>query len=125
MKQTRFWIILIAVLLLVSILTSLLVLRTTAGTVAQIYLDGQCIRSVDLSRVDGASEFIVEGPAGSNTVRVEPGRICVSQADCPDQVCVHQGWISTGAAPVVCLPNRLVIRIEERKDGMELDGVSG
>lgn len=125
MKQTRFWVILIAALLLVSALASLLVLRRTAGTVAKIYLDGQCIRSIDLSRVDSASEFIVEGSAGSNTVRVEPGRICVSQADCPDQVCVHQGWISTGAVPVVCLPNRLVIQIEEQRNQMEIDGVSG
>lgn len=124
MKRTRFWVTLIAVLLLVSVLASLLVLRRTAGTVAKIYLDGQCIRSIDLSRVNSASEFIVEGPAGSNTVRVEPGRICVSQADCPDQVCVHQGWISTGAVPVVCLPNRLVIQIEEQRDQVEIDGVS-
>lgn len=125
MKQTRFWVILTAALLLVSVLASLPLLRRTQGTVAKIYLDGQCIRSIDLSQVDSPSEFTVEGPAGTNTIRVEPGRICVSQAGCPDQVCVHQGWISDGVVPVVCLPNRLVIQIEEQQAGAEIDGVSG
>ena len=48
---------------------------------------------------------------GTNTVQVEPGRIRVSAADCPDQVCVHQGWISTGVVPIVCLPHQIVIEI--------------
>ena len=47
------------------------------------------------------------------------GRIRVESADCPDQVCVDQGWISDGTVPVVCLPNRLVIQIEGGGDGLD------
>ena len=42
---------------------------------------------------------------------MEQGRIRVSQADCPDQVCVDQGWIADGTVPIVCLPHKLVIEI--------------
>lgn len=35
------------------------------------------------------------------------------EADCPDQVCVHAGWLTDSAAPIVCLPHRLVIRLEQ------------
>ena len=45
-------------------------------------------------------------------IRVEPGRIAVIGADCPDKVCVEAGWRSDSASPIVCLPHRLVIRIE-------------
>ena len=97
------------------------------GTVANIYRDGVCVRSVDLSRVTEPYEFTLTDVAGENTVRVEPGRIRVVAADCPDKICVNTGWISDSAAPIVCLPHRLVIRLEEGPaDGTKaLDGVAG
>ena len=124
MKSTKFWVIFIAVLLAVSVLGTVLVLGgQTDSVTANLYQDGRCIRSIDLSQVEEPYSFTVDGPAGTNTVLVEPGRICVSHADCPDQVCVRQGWISNGVVPIVCLPNRLVIQIEaERQDGV-IDGV--
>ena len=76
-------------------------------------MDGVCIRSVDLSEVKEPYEFTVETANGSNTVRVEPGRIAVISADCADETCVHTGWIGDRAIPIVCLPHRLVIRIEQ------------
>ena len=68
--------------------------------------------------------FTVEGPAGlTNTILVEPGRIRVSEADCPDQICVHQGFISDGTTPIVCLPNKLIIQIIG--GGEALDAAAG
>ncbi|MBR4895991.1 MAG: NusG domain II-containing protein, partial [Clostridia bacterium] len=65
--------------------------------------------------------------SGENTVRVETGRIRIVSADCPDKICVDTGWISDSAAPIVCLPHRLVIRLEEgpADDARALDGVAG
>lgn len=93
------------------------------GTIAQIYSDGVLVRTIDLSQVEEGYTFQVDGPSGANVVEVEPGRIRVQSADCPDQVCVHQGWISDGAVPIVCLPNRLVIRLTSESD-QEIDGVA-
>ena len=60
------------------------------GAVVQIVQDGTVIREIDLSRVARAYSFEVESAdGGRNTILVEPGRICVSEADCPDQICVH------------------------------------
>ncbi|MBQ3706435.1 MAG: NusG domain II-containing protein [Clostridia bacterium] len=104
------------------------ILQTRApGTVANIYQNGVCVRSVDLSKVGEPYEFTITDAAGENTVRVEPGRIRITAADCPDKICVNTGWISDSAAPIVCLPHRLVIRLEEGPaDGVKpLDGVAG
>jgi hypothetical protein len=74
--------------------------------------------------VEESFSFVVTAEdGGENTVLVEPGRICISEADCPDKVCVHQGYIENGVVPIVCLPNQLVIRIEGTDD--EFDGVAG
>ena len=124
MLKTKSWIIAIAaVLVLCAALSLWLLQRPAAGTVANIYQDGVCIRSVDLSAVTEPETFTIAGEHGVNTVLIEPGRICISGADCPDQVCVNAGWLSDSAAPIVCLPHRVVIRIESAPAG-QFDAVS-
>ena len=113
MVKTRTWIIIIAAALVISLaLTVFLAGRRASGTVANIYKDGVCIRSIDLALVTEPYSFKVSDGLGENTVLVEHGRICVSDADCPDRVCVDAGWLSDSAAPIVCLPHRLVIKLE-------------
>ena len=55
---------------------------------------------------------VTDRDGGENVISVEPGRIRISDANCPDHVCVDTGWISDGVIPIVCLPHQLVIRIE-------------
>ena len=85
--------------------------RPAKGKVAKIYVDGELMREVDLNKVTMQERFTVSTQRGENVVLIEPERICVESADCPDQVCVHAGWLSDSAAPIVCLPHRLVIEL--------------
>lgn len=101
--------------------------RSAPGLVANIYQDGVCIHSIDLSRVTRAETYSAECDSGVNVILVEPGRICILEADCPDQVCVQAGWLTDSVQPIVCLPHRLVIRLEktaEQTDANQIDGVS-
>lgn len=91
--------------------------------VARVELDGKVIREIDLTTVTEPYEFTVEAENGSNTVRVEPGRIAVTEADCPDKVCVKTGYIENSAVPIVCLPHRLAITVSGRDGGY--DAVAG
>lgn len=126
MKSTRFWVLLMGGLLAASLAATLLVWSARGEAVtAVVYQNGRQVAVLDLSQVDAPYSFPVEGPAGVNTVQVEPGRIRVSHADCPDQVCVRQGWISNGLAPIVCLPNKVIIQIEAGQEETDIDGVSG
>jgi len=124
LKSTKFWVILFAAVLLLSGAAAVHVFHgKTQGATANIYQDGVCLYSIDLSKVEEGYALEITGDTGIvNTVAVEPGRICVQDATCPDQVCVHQGWISNGVAPVVCLPNALVIKIENAPDA-DIDAV--
>lgn len=127
MIKTRTWIISFFIILIVCAVLSVILLSGPGNTtVANVYQDGNCIYSVDLSHVTEGYEFTVEDKNGFNTIRVEYGRICVIAADCQDATCVHMGWLSGGTAPIVCLPHRLVIRLEhtamETTDGF--DGVA-
>jgi hypothetical protein len=125
MVKTKTWVIgILAALLLCAGCALWLSTRSSPGTVANIYVDGACIRSVDLSRVTGTETYTVEDDLGVNVIQIEPGRIRVLEADCPDQVCVDAGWLTDSAAPIVCLPHRLVIRLEGRGADVSVDAVS-
>ena len=91
--------------------------------VAWISRDGVLLEEIDLDKVDVPRSFVLEDESGSNTVAVEKGRIRVSKANCPDQICANQGWISDGAVPIICLPHKLMIEIVG--GGGELDGGAG
>lgn len=81
---------------------------------ADLYQNGELLQTIRLDTVAAEYTFDVPGDAGAtNTVCVRPGSIAIVSASCPDQICVHQGFISTSLLPITCLPNRLVIRVRE------------
>ena len=100
------------------------VLSSRDGCVAVISQYGKTVREIDLSLVAKEYSFTVEAPDGGvNRVLVQPGRIRVEEADCPDQICVQQGWLPDGAMPIVCMPHGLSIEI--RDAAAHADVVSG
>ena len=96
--------------------------KTKTYSVAEIVSDGEVIETVDLSKVTGTYEIEVNTESGYNKISVEPGRIAVIEADCPDKICVNQGYIEAGNLPIVCLPHKLTITM---KGGGKIDAVSG
>ena len=110
--KTRTWIIMIALFTLIALAASawILMSRKSSG-IAEVILDGTVVREIDLKAVKEPYSFEVSSDKGSNVIRVEPGRICVTDADCKDHTCVKMGWLQDQATPIVCLPHKLVIRI--------------
>lgn len=90
---------LIAVVLLLSLT------RERGSSFAEVYHDGRLIRTVNL-KVD--SEYSLEV---GMVIKVEGGRISVIDSDCPDKLCVLQGAVDSPNIPIVCVPNRIVIKI--------------
>ncbi|RKI70159.1 NusG domain II-containing protein [bacterium 1xD42-67] len=97
--------------------------QRTRAPVARITRDGVLLEEIDLEETQAPRSFLLEDERGRNLISVEQGRIRVLEADCPDQICVDQGWISDGTVPIVCLPHRLMIQIVGGEEG--LDGGAG
>lgn len=84
------------------------------GCIAEIYQDGKRLASIPLDDVGDSCRFTVTGENGCiNEIEVRPGSIGIVSADCPDRLCVHQGFIDHAGLPIVCLPNKLVILLWE------------
>ncbi|MCL2108928.1 MAG: NusG domain II-containing protein [Oscillospiraceae bacterium] len=57
---------------------------------------------------------------------VQNGKIRVSYANCPDKICVNTGFIPNGIIPIICIPNKLEIRITSglnSNNSAELDAI--
>lgn len=47
----------------------------------------------------------------TNVLVIADGEAWMSEANCPDGLCVSQGHISTNGSMIVCLPNRVVVQV--------------
>ena len=125
MKNSKIFIFIIGTIFSISIILSLILfMAPNKGTIANIYEDGVCIKSIDLSKVTKGYEITLENEHGTNIITVEKDRISITEANCPDKVCVDQGWISNTTAPIVCLPHKVVIKLEETSKSIEFDSLS-
>ena len=123
---TKRWLLLFTTLILFAALAQLLLLHFfRQGTTATVYHHNIPIETIDLNRVTAPYSFTITGEGGAyNVILVEPGQISVQSSTCPDQICVHQGPITDGARPIVCLPHRVVIQIGRSPDD-SVDAVGG
>lgn len=102
-----------------SMLAAVYLTRRVGGE-AIVRVDGEEVMRLPLSE----EKTIVLGDEGdTNTLVISGGEAYISDADCPDKLCVRQGRVKYDGETIVCLPHRLVIEI----DGGEknpLDAVS-
>ena len=110
MNKTKIFIIVIAVIFGAALICSPPIWGKPRGNVVNIRSGGEIIYTIDLSEA-ADSEFDIEYNGGVNTIEIKDHMIHVKEADCPDGICIKTGWIGgeNSAAPIVCLPNRLVI----------------
>ena len=78
------------------------------GGVAVVYLGSEVVAEYPLS-VDG--EFSLNG--GTNVLKIKDGKAYMLYAECPDGWCKNQGKIYLSGERITCLPNKVMIMIEE------------
>ena len=122
-KKTHIFILLIICLIL-SFISFILIKMPSKGTIANIYKDGVCIKSIDLSKVTSPYEINLTYDDEVNIISVEKNKIAVIDANCNDKICINQGYISNTIAPIVCLPHKIIIKREESPKISEIDGIS-
>jgi hypothetical protein len=89
-------------------------LKSGKGAQAVISAGGEEVKTIPLENygiyyIDEADiEFTVD----------EKG-ICVSHSDCPDKICEKTGYIHSKGQSIVCLPNRVSVRITSDKEDTE------
>ncbi len=113
---------LLAIIALLALVSVIMILLPSAHpdsghVLAYIYQDGELLKTYDLSLVSEKSTYIVTSSSGrQNIIEIRPGSIGMRHADCPDHLCVEQGFLSHPSIPITCLPNGVVIELRYGDD---------
>ena len=94
------------------------------GSLAIIEVNGKEVRRLELSDKQRYRTLAVEGTLGPSTVAVEDGKIWMAESACRDKLCVGMGRIDSTGQSVVCLPNRVVIRITDGAKPGSVDAIT-
>ena len=114
-RKRRADLIVIASLLLLALALYLVIGATRSeGGAVVVRVDG-----VETERHALTDDGVYPLNGGSNILVISEGQAWLSEANCPDLLCVKQGRIHYTGQSIVCLPNRLTVTVE----GGESDGV--
>lgn len=91
------------------------------GNYVVIKVDGQVVKTLELN---GETSIEVNGyQGGVNKIVIKDGKVSMTDADCPDKLCVKTGKISKTGETIVCLPHRVVVEIKGSQDDASVDSV--
>jgi hypothetical protein len=67
----------------------------------------------------------INGPDVNMVVEIKGRKVRVSESDCPNKLCVREGWVSKGV--IVCLPNKTLIIVGGSLNGSpkDIDAITG
>ena len=109
-------IILIASILIVAIALFLIVeLTKEEGAGVTVKVDGVKVAEYSLSK---NGTYPLNG--GTNILVIENGKAYLTDANCPDKLCVHQGKISRTGETITCLPNKLTVTVFGAEESVDL-----
>lgn len=81
---------------------------------ALVYYDNDLILKIDLNTK--FKEYKVKGYNGDVYIKAGEGKIKVLEEKSPLHLCSKQGYISKSYETIVCLPNKIVIKLESNDD---------
>lgn len=79
---------------------------------ALVYYEDDLVLTIDLN-LKGEHEYHVDGYNGDILIKTSDNKIKVEEENSPNHICSKQGYIDSSYEVLVCLPNKVVIKIED------------
>ncbi len=99
----------LVVLVIVVLGISYAVMQKDPGTQVIVTVDGEEYGRYSLDE-EQEIPIVIDGVT-TNLLVIKDGVADMTEANCPDKLCVHQREISKGNEMIVCLPNKVVVEI--------------
>lgn len=100
-----------------------LLLMPGGGETVGIWQRGELLYTITPALVTEPYTITLQGESGESHIHVGKDGIYMEDAACPLQFCVRHGPLGSGATPIVCLPERIVIRYLRTDESV--DAVTG
>lgn len=90
-----------------------------------IYSDNQLYQKIAVTDDEFRKTIPIENKYGHNTVKIYDGGVSVTDSDCPDEICMQEGFIDKPGESIICLPHKLLIEIDgtKKEKDTEVDAV--
>lgn len=123
-KRKRRWDILLLLGLLAAggIIGLCLLLAGRSGGAVQVRVAGGITGTYPLNE---AQTVQIDGIGGTNLLVIADGRASVTEADCPDALCVNMGQIHRAGQSIICLPHQVVVEVVDGSDENGVDLIAG
>lgn len=94
--------------------------------VAVVRIDGKECKRIALSDIPEGQTVTVSLKDGADmALEARRDGVRVAYSGCPDKVCVRTGWLKAPGQSAVCLPCRVVVRLEGERPDEKVDGIAG
>lgn len=114
MKKTERLIMILMVLFAAIVFVIYRLYRRTDSLIVNVYHHKTCLQTIDLSQ---DHRYTFKGDQGTFHLEVANGRYRAIDVDCPNQICVHTGWVKLGdEKAIICAPNGISV-VQETETG--------
>lgn len=122
MKKQDFIIVGVVGVIALCLFLGLYVFNGSSGSYVQVEIDGRIVDTFDL---DKDIEKTYGTDESYNVLQIKDGKATMTSASCPDQICVKHNSIYRSGESIICLPNKVVVSIENDKGAdNEIDAVA-
>ena len=96
-------------LVVAAVLLVFLYARPNDGRAVEVSVDGAVVATLPL---DTDTTYTIDGVnGGHNTLVIADGKATITEATCPDGVCVRHRAVDNSGQSIICLPNKVVVRV--------------
>lgn len=88
------------------------------GSYVTVEVDKKAVAAFPLNE---DTKYVIKTENGSNTLVIKDGFAGITEADCPDKICVHHKKINKNGESIICLPHRVVVTVTDSSDNNEID----
>ena len=114
MNKSDIKLIIIILLIAITVLFVIAIIDKNNSKEALVYYDNNLVLTIDLNESE-EKIYIVDGFNGEVKIIAGNGKRKVDEEESPLHLCSKQGFIEESYESIVCLPNKIVIKISSKK----------
>ncbi|MFH1561996.1 MAG: NusG domain II-containing protein [Nitrospirota bacterium] len=113
--------VLIGVVLVAIGVSSWWIFKGNKGEIVEIQTP-DAIKMVNLS--SKSQTIFVQGALGTTTIEIKQKKVRVVASTCPQKICVKMGWRNKNGDTIVCVPNKVVVKIVSARQKQQIDAIT-
>lgn len=93
-----------------------------SGKYVEVEKNGKIVDTLSLDE-DFEKQYDFDGE--TNTLVIKDGKASVTEANCPDGICVNHKSVNKSGESIICLPHKFVVTVTDEKSANdEIDAVA-